>query len=508
MRIADFHSSVTVSETYDVEVASADGGTMKKKVVGIYGGNLGKYDHVKNEANEYDYNEDGTVSVPDGWIDGNGKYRGIGYQVAENTPMASKLVNKINYASSMQSHLTGTNNLYNDLHTAIVGKNSLQEACSTARVSKYTEPFLFFTQEEGQANPVYNGPCTFGAGKMDKPTWGYVKKLHPNFCMIEGSDNNYDLTDMRVPFTWNMPDCPENITYKGGDYNGFFYNGKQCLNFNAGATGDDAEDTPKDNIIKALQEAWNFLYLHSPMIAYYKGTFDAFQNSYQAKDVFKKYWCTDGKEAYRLKRYDHVNGKWVDAGLWDNITKKWSVVDLRTDGITKHTFETSSNQSQYSALNVEFRAAIVAHCKKYMGFYFRIDSVKLYYTFIIHLMAGTDSCSKNTYYVLDPKPVQVTIDGETRSCCQFEMHTDDVDTLLPVDNNGRATKKYYIDRMHPYNDEDAATAKYEGMNNVLFNLCEAMWEDTKEIQAMLKRILTVMESLVKETDHIDGWTGG
>lgn len=143
-----------------------------------------------------------------------------------------------------------------------------------------------------------------------------------------------------------------------------------------------------------------------------------------------------------------------------------------------------------------------------MGFYFRIDSVKLYYTFIIHLMAGTDSCSKNTYYVLDPKPVQVTIDGETRSCCLFEMHTDDVDTLLPVDNNGRATKKYYIDRMHPYNDEDAATAKYEGMNNVLFNLCEAMWEDTKEIQAMLKRILTVMGSLVKETDHIDGWTGG
>ena len=507
VRIADFHSSVTVSEPYEVEVAS-DGGATKKKVVCIYGGNLGKYDPVKDGAKEYDYNEDGTVSVPDGWIDGNGKYRGMGYQVAENTPMASKLVNKINYASSMQSHLTGANNLYNDLHTAIVGKNSLQEVCPTARVSKYTEPFLFFTQEEGQAGPVYNGPCTFGAGKMDKPTWGYVKKLHPNFCMIEGSDNNYDLTDMRVPFTWNMQDCPENITYKGGDYEGFFYNGKQCLDFDAGATGDDAEETPKDNIIKAIQEAWNFLYLHSPMIAYYKGTFDAFQNSDQAKDVFKKYWCTDGDKAYRLKRYDHVNGKWVDAGLWDDAMKKWSVVDLRTDGITKHTFEISSNQSQYSALNGEFRAAIVAHCKKYMGFYFGVDSVKLYYTFIIHLMAGTDSCSKNTYYVLDPKPVQVTIDGETRSCCLFEMHTDDVDTLLPVDNNGRATKKYYIDRMHPYNDEDAATAKYEGMNNVLFNLCEAMWEDTKEIQAMLKRILTVMESLVKETDHIDGWTGG
>ena len=506
--LSDFHSSITVSEPYETSVPTGDGGTMNKKVVGIYGGNLGKYDPVKNEAKEYPYNDDGTVTVPDGWIDGNGKYRGMGYQVSEGTPLASKLVNKINYASSMQSHLTGANNLYNDLHKEIVGKNSLQEVCSTARVSKYTEPFLFFYQEEGQASPVYNGPCTFGAGKMDKPTWGYVKKLHPDFCMIEGSDNNYDLTDMRIPFTWNEPDCSECITYRGGDYEGFFYNGKQCLDFDAGATQSDAENTPKENIIKAIQDTWNFLYAHSPMIAFYKGTFDSFQKSEQSKDVFKKYWCTDGSEAYKLKRYDHVNNRWVNAGLWNNVTKKWNIVDLRTDSITKRTYETSSNQSQYAALNSELRSAIVNHCKKYMGFYFKVDSVKLYYTFIIHLLAGTDSCSKNTYYVLDPKMEQVTIDGETRTCHLFEMHTDDVDTVLPVDNNGRATKKYYIDRMHPYNDNDTATAKYEGMNNVLFNLCEAMWEDTKELQAMLKRVFTTMESLVKESDYIAGWSGG
>ena len=508
VRVEDFHSSIVVSEPRSVNIPTAEGGTASMKVVGIYGGNLGKYDPVKNEAKEYPYNDDGTVTVPDGWIDGNGKYRGMGYQVSEGTPLASKLVNKINYASSMQSHLTGANNLYNDLHKEIVGKNSLQEACSTARVSKYTEPFFFFYQEEGQASPVYNGPCTFGAGKMDKPTWGYVKKLHPNFCMIEGSDNNYDLTDMRVPFTWNEPDCSECITYRGGSYEGFFYNGKQCLDFDAGATQDDAEGTPKENIIKAIQDTWNFLYLHAPMIAFYKGTFESFQKSEQAKDVFKKYWCTDGEDAYRLKRYDHVNNKWVDAGLWSSATKAWIIVDLRKDKLTKQTFENSSNQSQFSKLNEEFRAAIVAHCSKYMGFYFKVDSVKLYYAHIIHLLAGTDNCSKNTYFVLDPKAVQVTIDGETRSCNLFEMHTDDVDTLLPIDNNGRATKKYYIDRMHPYNDGDSATAKYEGMNNVLFNLCEAMWEDTKELQAMLKRILSVMEGLVRESDYIDGWAAG
>ena len=109
------------------------------------------------------------------------------------------------------------------------------------------------------------------------------------FAMFEGSDNNYDLTDMRVPFTWNEPDCSENITYKGGDYEGFFYNGKQCLDFDAGSSQSDDQATPIEEVIKVLQGAWNFLYLHSPMITYYKGTFNAFQTSDYAQDVYKKY---------------------------------------------------------------------------------------------------------------------------------------------------------------------------------------------------------------------------
>lgn len=501
--LSDLHSTIK----YEVHEVDQTDGT-KKKMVSLCGGNLGKNFPVKETAVDYEYTQkDGedAVVVPDGWVDGNGKYRGIGYIVAEGTPMAQKLVNKINYASSMQSHLTGVNNLYNDLHKIIVGKNSIQKVCETARVSKYTEPFLFFTQSEGSDTAVYRGPCTFGAGKMDKPTWGYVKKLHPNFAMIEGSDNNYDLTDMRVPFTWGDTNCPEAVTYSADD-EGFFYNGKQCLDFDAGATEDDG--TPKANIISILQNAWNFLYLHSPMIEYYKGTFDAFQKSDNAKDVFNKYWCTDGDDAYKLKRYDYVNQRWVDAGLWNSATKAWNVVDLRTDTMTKATYDASSNQSQYAALNKELRTAIVGDCKKNIGFYFRVDSLKLYYTLIIHLLAGTDSCSKNTYYVIDPTAVDVTIDGVTKSCYLLEMHTDDVDTMLPIDNNGRSTKPYYIDRMHPYVDGDTTTEKYEGMHSVIFNLCEQMWEGTKELQAMMKAIFTAMESLVKESDYLDGWTGG
>ena len=494
--LSELHSSITY------EVKTAEDGS---KTVALCGGCLGKNFPTSETAVEYPYiavnGADGVV-VPDGWVDGNGKYRGQCYQLNGEQPYAQKLVNKINYASSMQSHLPGVNNLYNDLHKTIVGMNSLQEGYDKARVSKYTEPFLFFTQALDSDTPIYRGPCAFGAGKMDKPTWGYAKKLHPLFAMFEGSDNNYDLTDMRVPFTCNMPDCPENITYSADD-EGFFYNGQQCIDFDAGDTEDD--DTPKASIIAVLQDAWNFLYLHSPEIAYYKGTFDKFQVADEAKDTFKKYWCTDGSDAYLLKRYDYVNQKWVDAGLWDDTAKAWAKVDLRTDSMTKATYEGSSNQSEYKALNTELQGAIVAHAKKYIGWYFKTSSLQLYYTFVIHMMAGTDSCSKNTYYVIDPKAVDVEIDGETKTCYLLEMHTDDVDTMLPIDNNGRTTKPYYIDRMHPYVDGDTTTEKYEGMHNVLFNLCEQMWEGTKELQSMAKRILTAMESLVSETDYIEGF---
>lgn len=487
---ADFHSSITLGEP-----TQGDTGTW---TIGIYGGNLGKYDPVRNVPVAYPYDpETDSVTVPDGWMDGNGKYRGMGYMVAEGTPLASKLVNKINYASSMQSHLCGANNLYNDLHTRIVGRNSLQRECATARVSKYTEPFLFFTQGATDDAPVYRGGCSFGAGKMDKPTWGYSKKLHPMFCMVEGSDNNYPLTDFRVLFE-TAEGCPERVTYDE-DAEGWFYNGMQCLDIDAGDMGNT-------ELVDTIADTWNFIYLHSPMIGYYHGTFEAFAGSDAAGDVFKKYWCTDGSEAYRLKRYDFVGKRWVDAGRWNTTAGRWNIIDLRTDAMTAATYNASVNRARYRELNEELKSAIVAHARRNIGSYFKVDSLKLYYTTVIHLLAGTDSCSKNTYYVLDP--TAVTVEGDTGQRYLFEMHTDDVDTLLPVDNNGRATKEYQIDRMNPYNEGDTTTSKYEGMNNVLFNLCEAMWEGTKELQAMMRRVFDTMEQLVGTDDTLYGWPGG
>lgn len=494
------HSSMTVSEPYEVEV---DGAT--KMVVGIYGGNLGKYDPWQNEAKEYDYNN-GMVTVPDGWIDGNGMYRGMGYMITNNTPLASKLVLKVNYASSMQSHLCGGCRLYNDLHTAVVGRNELQQVVSTARVSKYTEPVFFFTQANGSDEVVFRGGGNFGGGKIDKPTWGYVKKKHPMFTMIEGSDNNFPLTDMRVPFITD-PSCEEYARYDAGDEGWFYREGneeKQNLDFDAGKTDDD--DIPVAATVNELQRMINFCYLHAPMIKYFDGDFDDFAVSANASDVVSKYWCTQGSDQYLLKRYNFARGRWENAGLWNGVG--YDVIDLRTYEMTASKWNnlTNSERNDPERANAAFKAGIIGHAKKYLGWYFNVDSLKFHYAFQNHFMAGTDNCSKNTYFVLMPTAKSVTIDGVTQSVYLWEMHQDDVDTILLTDNNGRSTKPYYIDRMHPYAEYDQHTSCYEGENNALFNLVEAMWEDSRELQSMLKRIFSAMQGLVTEDDIAKGYT--
>ena len=248
--------------------------------------------------------------------------------------------------------------------------------------------------------------------------------------------------------------------------------------------------------------------MHSPMVKFYPGSFEQFVQSEESLKTNYKWWCTDGSDAYLLKRYDFVGTRWVNAGLWDEANQEFEAIDLRTHEITGATYQASLNHAEYDLLNAELIGAIVAHAKKYIGWYFKVPSLQFHYAFQNHFMAGTDNCSKNTYFVVDPAARSVTIDGVTKECYLFELHQDDVDTILITDNNGRSTKPYYIDRMHPFDDKDTGqtTSCYEGTNNVLFNLVEAMYEGTGELQSTMKAIFTAMVDLITTADNANGYT--
>ena len=499
----------------------------------IYGGNLGKNFPVENIEVEYPY-ANGYVTVPDGWVDGNGMYRGMGYQVAPNTSLAQKKVIKINYASSMQSHLLAACKTYDLLHRKVVGDTPLQEVVPTAVSAKHTEPFMYFSQSEGSANVYYKGMGNYGAGKMDKVTWGYVKKLHPMFTLIEGSDNNLPMTGFRVPFD-------KKTAVYAPDDEGWLYNGQQNFDFDAGATVDPAtqpdwqfnlgKETEVPSI--AIRDRWaeihNFIYLHAPHLRYFVGTFAQFRTSEDAKNHNYKYWCTAGDDAFRVYRYDYLADSWIDAGLLDEATDTYRMVNLKTDVMTKAVYDAAvaaGTVAQYKELNTAFNNALAAHFKKYAKYFMSTMSLRFNYAYVLSFLAGTDNSDKNTYYKLMPYAEDMSADASTIDGADFaawfsaqygnefnfaEVYQiyfdgDDMDSILRTNNNSHQTKPYYIDRMHPYADDNAEECLYEGTMNALFNLCELAYEPTGELASTMNALLAAATELVREDDRFFGLT--
>ena len=516
--IDDFHNSFEISEPYEKE---------GKQYVSIIGGNLGKNFPLEETEGEYPY-ANGYVTVPDGWIDGNGKYRGMGYMVAEGTPLAQKKVIKINYASSMQSHLFGACTTYDLLHRRVVGATPLQQHVPTAVSAKHMEPFMFFNEDGGAT--YFKGMGTYGAGKADKVSWGFVKKKMPMYALIEGSDNNYPMTGFRVPFDKNT------AVYSCED-EGWLYNGQQSWDFDLGNTfdleGSNDEDgyayimsdKYKEAPTKLVRDKWadihNFIYLHSGNLKYYDGTFAQFKNSKEAEDVNFKYWCTADNNLY-LYRYDYINKEWIHSGLLAG--EDYKQVSLKNDVMTAKAYTTwvSGGTGDYEALNEAFIAARVAHMRKYIKFFFNEKSLQFCYCYVLSLLAGTDNSDKNTYYKIDPYAVSIPQDNDFASWFaaeygkdfdfsaihQVEMDGDDMDSILRTNNNSHQTKPYYIDRLHPYADDNPNECLYEGMNNQLFNFVERAYEGTHELSAVMNELMIAATELITDEDVKNGLVGG
>lgn len=511
--LGDFHESISVRVEGDVAY--------------IKGGNLGKNFPLEETEAEYPYSN-GMVTVPDGWIDGNGKYRGMGYMVTEGTSLAQKKVIKINYASSMQSHLIGACTTYDLLHRAVVGATPLQQHVPTAVSAKHMEPFMFFNETNG--NTYFKGMGTYGAGKADKVSWGFTKKKMPMYALIEGSDNNYPMTGFRVPFDKNT------AVYSCED-EGWLYNGQQSWDFDLGNTFDlegsfDEDgysyimsDKYKEAPTKLVRDKWsdihNFIYLHSSNLKYYDGTFGEFRQSEEAKDINYKYWCTNDSN-YNLYRWDYLENKWINAGLLSGDDYK--VVNLKTDSMTANAYIdwVKGGTGDYDALNEAFIAARVAHMRKYLKFFFNEKSLQFCYCYVLSLLAGTDNSDKNTYYKIDPYAVSVPQDNEFASWFadqygkdfdfsaihQVTMDGDDMDSILRTNNNSHQTKPYYIDRLHPYADDNPNECLYEGMNNQLFNFVERAYEGTHELSAVMNEIMIAATELITDEDVKNGLVGG
>lgn len=390
------------------------------------------------------------------WLDENGVNHGAGYQLVDNIPMATKVVGKVNFASSMQSHKIGSTALYNDLWKEVCGGNSITATpgFENTRSAVLEKPFFLFVQEDETKEPEFKSFITFGPGKGDKPTFGYDKTKFPDYVCIEGADNDRDLVMCRVPW------IDEDVVLNGEDW---LYNGQKSWSLVFG------------NIdkIAPFKAAFNFVYQYYDNIDFYVGTLEDL-NADETADTSKHYWLTktgSNNAQYDLFRYDPLTSTWVGAGL-----EKLGVGKYSTVNINKQCGNIGSG-TDWAGTNALFKAERLVQFKAGVGTYFNIKEIQFTMNFC-KLIAASDNRGKNIYCYVDPITHLIG------------WHQDDLDTIFDLNNVGQKEKPYYVEE-HDLNSVGSYYWNSEG--NALFNQIENAYPS--ELRANMREILQAMVKL-------------
>lgn len=395
---------------------------------------------------------------------------GAGYAIQAQEYPATKLVGKVNFASSMQSHKLGLTKAYTDVFKQMIkdGNMSTPGQFATypdARLAVLEKPFLFFVWDEANGRWEFQNLMTFGAGKGDKPTFGFNKNTTGHMLMVEGADNDVPLA------RFNMPWDDTNVTYDI-DKEAWMYNGAKNINFGFGKTTDDI---PSDtDALTSMRNFFNFVYQHSTKIEFFNGSLDALQRT-EGSRLSPQRWLTG---TYDLYRYDEKTGRWVPAGP-DNT--RLNLVE-QYEYFTGEAFNTSqSNQAK----NEAFKKARLEHFKAHAAEYFHIDDALYHYCFI-KLIAGTDNRCKNTYYYTDPVTLKI------------RWMQDDVDTVLKTNNVGQNRKPYWVEE---HTKDGSGENYWQAEESTFYCLLEEAWDrDTPEtgqpnIQQTMRQMLAAMSTL-------------
>lgn len=397
------------------------------------------------------------------WVDELGNHHGAGYQLDDTVPFATKLVAKLNWASSQQSHKIGSCNLFTDLWRRCTGGSSITNTpgFENCRVSVKQKPFFLFVRPTADAEPVFYGLYTFGPGKGDKPTFGYDKNVFPYYLMIEGCDNGEPLTNHRIP--WN-----EDITIGGDEDELLQYSGRKQWEIDMG----------NPDSLSYFKDAFNFVYLCTPHIKPFSGTLAQLQTSTDADvDRQKLYWVTQASGSssskYDLYRYDEITSQWVDAGVAKQGVGKYAKLNLASQ------LNITPTGNVWDDINQQFINARIQKFAREAGDYFKLNDA-FFHQMFCKLIGASDNRAKNTYLYL----------AMHNGSLKIHFAQDDLDTIFLTDNVGRKNKPYWVEEHD--RDKDGGTY-WNGETNAMYDLFELAFPS--ELRAMMKTILTEMTNL-------------
>lgn len=435
----------------------------------------------------------------------------------------TKLVGKVNFASSMQSHKEGACKLYND---AFKAKHKL---ISGGRKAVHEEAFLYFylitelpTVDQVELadlidndNVKFMGFQTFGSAKGDKATSGYDDDLTPEYIILEGGENADPVVRFLRPWmslqrknvsgdSVGLSDFPtitkqesiadssknlyimdESITYDGK-------NGAWDVDFGLNVSADDFTDSAKVSLEK-FRAFYDFVYKYNYNLTISQGTTTDDWDSTKRYVLESTIDSLTGSKKGDIYRWDEYANDWVKAGLYYDPTNGWEKLNIFDDFN-----ETRPSNNIQMAID-ELKSAFKEGIKDYVD----IDDI-CFHQAVIKLLSGTDNRAKNTYFQIighiyenrgteEAPDYQLTEKGDYK----VRLIGDDLDTIIQTDNNGLQSKPYNL--LEPSFDWTTRSQWGDSGMNAFFYMFDQQWETPTSTE--LSSIKTELANIIDF-----GWT--
>lgn len=448
----------------------------------------------------------------------------------------TKLVGKVNFASSMQSHKEGACKLYNDAfkanHTLING----------GRKAVHEEAFLYFylitnldTVDQVELadlidndNVKFMGFQTFGSAKGDKATSGYDDDLTPEYIILEGGENVDPVVRFLRPWmslqrktvagssvglanfptitkaesiadsSKNLYILDESITYDGK-------NGAWDVDFGLNDDANDFTDLAKVSLEK-FRAFYDFVYKYNYNLTISEGTTTDSWDSTKRYVLESPIASLTGSRKGDIYRWDEYANNWVKAGLYYDSTNGWEKLNI-FDDFGNDTPSSGNIQMAIDALKSAFKEGI----KQYVD----IDDI-CFHQALIKLLSGTDNRAKNTYFQIVGAPYEEHTDESNNKTYVkkvldkyddyylIRLLGDDLDTIIQTDNNGLQSKPYNL--LEPSFDWDTRSQWGDSGMNAFFYMFDQQWEtptsdEPRSIKTELAKIINYCWTVGKNFDN-------